>query len=155
MRKQKNFRATYLFLLGSSIGVIWFIVDFFIPGIFLPAVPTQEEIEFTLLYGLIFNGLIQDFVLIFSIGVVPVLFFLKNKSSEKIKYLLIGALIQIVSVLISIGPDSYGLLSLPQVVISGIAMGFFIYYSSNNKHYLLVMFATTFFISQLFIVIPI
>ena len=153
MRKENRFKLDYLFLIGGSLGIIWFIINFFIPGIYLPLVPTQEEIEFTRLFGYFFNGLIQDIVLIFSLGITPLLFYSKNKLIEKIKYLALGALIQIISILISVGPDYYGLLSLPQLIISGIAMGFFIYYSFNINHPLLVVFAITFFISRLFLVI--
>ena len=127
--KEKRLKATYLLIVGSLAGILWFIINFFIPGIILPMVPTPEEIEFTLIYGMIFNGLIQDVVLIFSMGIVPIIITLKNRSSESIKFLAIGALIQIISILISIGPDSEGLLSLPSLIITGIAMAILSYYS--------------------------
>ena len=151
--REKRLKATYLIVVGSLAGILWFIVNFFIPGILLPSVPTPEELEFTLVYGTIFNGLIQDAVLLFSMGIVPIIITLKNRSSESIKFLAIGALIQIISILISIGPDSDGLLSLPSLITTGIAMAVLSYYSYRLKYYFLIAFATTFFISRLFLVI--
>ncbi|MBY9008262.1 MAG: hypothetical protein KGD74_00190 [Candidatus Lokiarchaeota archaeon] len=151
--REKRLKATYLIVVGSLAGILWFIVNFFIPGILLPSVPTPEELEFTLVYGTIFNGLIQDAVLLFSMGIVPIIITLKNRSSESIKFLATGALIQIISILISIGPDSDGLLSLPSLITTGIAMAVLSYYSYRLKYYFLIAFATTFFISRLFLVI--
>ena len=82
IRKQEKYKFSNSFIIGGILGIIWYISNFFIPGIILPAVPTQEEIEFTLLYGLIFNGLIQDVVLIISIGFLPFAFSFMNKSIE-------------------------------------------------------------------------
>jgi hypothetical protein len=151
--REKRLKATFLFIMGSIAGILWFIINFFIPGIILPMVPTPEEIEFTLTYGMIFNGLIQDIVLLFSMGIVPLIITLKNRSSESIKFLAVGALIQTISILISLGPDSDGLLSLPSLIITGIAMVFLSYYSFRFKYYFLIAFAATFFISRFFVVI--
>lgn len=151
--REKRLKVAYLFIGGSLAGITWYIINFFIPGIYLPAVPTPEEIEFTLTYGMIFNGLIQDFVLIFSMGIVPIIITLKNPSTESIKFLALGALIQIISILISVGPDSDGLLSLPSLIITGVAMAVLSYYSFRNRYYFLIAFAATFFISRLFVVI--
>ena len=151
--KEKRLKATYLFIVGSLAGILWFITNFFIPGIILPLVPTPEEIEFTLVYGMIFNGLVQDVVLIFSIGIVPILITLKNRSSESIKYLAIGALIQIISILLSLGPDSEGWFFLPSLITTGMAMAVLSYYSFRLKHYFLIAFAMTFFFSRLIIVL--
>jgi hypothetical protein len=153
IRKTKNYKFAYSFLIGGLLGLIWFIINFFIPGIFLPAVPTQEEIDFTRFYGLVFNGLIQDIVLILSIGFFPFAFSLKNNSIENYKLLATGGFIQIIAVLYAIGPDAYGLFSLPQIIISGIAMAFFFYYGYINKQYLLLIFAATFFVSRVFLLI--
>jgi len=151
--KEKRLKATYLFIVGSLAGILWFITNFFIPGIILPLVPTPEEIEFTLVYGMIFNGLVQDVVLIFSIGIVPILITLKNRSSESIKYLAIGALIQIISILLSLGPDSEGWFFLPSLITTGISMAILSYYSFRLKYYFLIAFAMTFFFSRLIIVL--
>ena len=151
--KEKRLKATYLFIVGSLAGILWFTINFFIPGIILPLVPTPEEIEFTLVYGMIFNGLVQDAVLIFSIGIVPILITLKNRSSESIKYLAIGALIQIISILLSLGPDSEGWFFLPSLITTGISMAILSYYSFRLKYYFLIAFAMTFFFSRLIIVL--
>ena len=151
--REKRLKAAYLFIVGSLAGITWFIINFFIPGILLPAVPTPEEIEFTLTFGMIFNGLIQDLVLLFSMGIVPLIVTLKNRSSESIKFLAVGALIQIISILISLGPDYDGMLSLPSMILTGIAMVVFSYYSFKFKYFFLIAFAATFFISRLFVVI--
>jgi len=151
--KEKRLKATYLFIVGSLAGILWFTINFFIPGIILPLVPTPEEIEFTLVYGMIFNGLVQDVVLIFSIGIVPILITLKNRSSESIKYLAIGALIQIISILLSLGPDSEGWFFLPSLITTGISMAILSYYSFRLKYYFLIAFAMTFFFSRLIIVL--
>lgn len=151
--REKRLKAANLFIVGSLAGIAWFVINFFIPGIFLPAVPTPEEIEFTLTYGMIFNGLIQDFVLIFSMGIVPIIITIKNRSSEFIKLLAIGALIQIISILISLGPDGDGIASLPSLIVTGIAMVFFSLFSYKFKYYFLIAFATLFFVSRLLVVL--
>jgi hypothetical protein len=151
--RKKNLKAAYYFIVGSFLGILWFIINFFIPGIILPLVPTPEEIEFTQTYGMIFNGLIQDLVLIFSMGIVPIIITLKNRSKESIKLLALGALIQIISILISLGPDAGGLAYLPSLIIAGIAMTTFSYFGYKRNNYFLIAFAATFFISRLLVVL--
>ena len=86
-------------------------------------------------------------------GIVPLIIFFKNQSSESIKFLAVGALIQIISILISLGPDSDGLPSLPSLINTGIAMVVLSYYSFRFNSYFLIAFAATFFISRFLVVI--
>lgn len=146
---KKELKLAYLFIVGSLLGVIWFIINFFIPGIILPAVPTPEEIEFTRIYGTIFNGYIQDIVLLFSLGIFPLIISLKNRDLESKRFLMIGAILAIIALLISIGPDSYGIESLPHVILAAIAMGFMAYFGFKVKYYLFILFVVLFFLSRI------
>ncbi|MCJ7651859.1 MAG: hypothetical protein MUP85_24935, partial [Candidatus Lokiarchaeota archaeon] len=47
MKKENKIKRVNLLIIGNAIAILWYCIDFFIPGILLPMVPTPEDIEFT------------------------------------------------------------------------------------------------------------
>jgi hypothetical protein len=154
LKKEKKLKVVNLLIVGSLIAIMWYIIDFFVPGIILPTSPTLEDLEFTRLFGIIFNGLIPDSVLILSLGIFPLLFFIKNKTTNSILFLGFSGIIQTISVIIGINPGT-GLLSLISLTTTAISMGLLAYYSYNIKQLILIVFCVSFFISRLLLLLMI
>jgi hypothetical protein len=152
IKKSGKVQGANLLIMGASIAILWYIIDFFIPGIILPAIPTPEELEFTQIYGIILNGLISDLVLILSLGIIPLIIFFMNRSSKAISFFALGAIIQIFS--ISIGIDQYNLLmSAISLAVTAISMVLFAYYGYRIKNFFLILFALSFFIARLLLLL--
>ena len=148
IKKDDVVKRANLLIIGSALAILWYIIDFFIPGILLPMVPTPEDLEFTRIYGTIFAGLIPDFVLILSLGILPLVVFFMNRSSNYIFFLTLGAITQIISILLGISRYNL-LLSTFSLIITAISMACFAYYGYQIKNYLLILFALSFFIARL------
>ena len=149
VKKDDKVKGASLLIMGVSVAILWYCIDFFIPGIFLPASPTPEELEFTRIYGIIFNGLISDLVLIVSLGIMPLVIFFMNRSSNAISFLALGAIIQIISIII--GFDQYNLvISAFSLIMTAISIALFANYGYMIKNFFLVSFALSFFIARLF-----
>lgn len=144
VKKDDKIKRANLLIIGSAIAILWYIIDFFIPGIFLPLVPTPADIEFTRIYGIVFTGLIPDLALILSLGILPLAVFLTNRSSNSIFFLALGAIIQILSILLSFDPYNL-LLSAFSLTLTAISMACFAYYGYQIKNFLLIIFALLFF----------
>ncbi len=99
VKKDNKVKRANLLIIGGIIAILWYLIDFFIPGILLPMVPTPEDLEFTQIYRTIFTGVIPDLVLILSLGILPLLVFFMNRSSNSIFFVTLGATIQIISIL--------------------------------------------------------
>ncbi len=147
LKKENKHKATYLFLMGSSFEVLWQVINFFIPGIILPMIPSPEDIEFVGTYALIFTGIIPGTVLILSVGILPLLFALKNKKSDYIHSLEIGAIILIISVLIGMILGN-SLLNIISMILLAISMFYFSLYGYYLKNWALIIFSVLFFISR-------
>ena len=148
VKKDSELKRASLLIMGSIIAILWYLIDFFIPGIYLPLVPSPEDLEFTRIYGAIFTGYIPDIVLILSLGILPLVVFFSNRSSKSIFILALGAIIQIVSILISIDPND-PLLSVLSLTLTAISMACYVYYSYQIKNLLLILFAASFFVGRL------
>ncbi|MHA2127640.1 MAG: hypothetical protein ACXABO_21490 [Promethearchaeota archaeon] len=148
LKKDEKLKTANLLIIGVAIAILWYIIDFFIPGILLPLVPTAADLEFTRIYGTILAGLLPDIVLILSLGVMPLVVFFMNRSSNSILYLALGAIIQIISILIGI--DQYDLLiSVISLIITVISMAFFAYYAYKIKNFFLILFSLSFLIARI------
>lgn len=148
MKRQNEVKKANLFIIGSSIGVLWYFINFFIPGILLPLVPTPEDIEFTLIYGRIFTGIIPDAVLILSLGILPLVIFYKNKSSNSILFLALGASIQIAAVILSF--DLYNpILTIILLTLTAISMACYAFYGYKIRNFVLILFSLSFFVARL------
>jgi len=147
IKKRNKRKATYLLLIGSLLLVIWQLIDFFIPGIILPLIPTTEDIEFVQTYGLIFTGIIPGAILILSIGILPLLFSLKNKKLDVNHFLEIGSIFLIISVIIRINLDN-SMLNVISMIILAISMISFALYGYSLKNWALIIFSVLFFISK-------
>ena len=148
MKKDDKVKRANILILGGIIAILWYFIDFFIPGIFLPMVPTPEDLEFTRIYGTIFTGLTPDIVLILSLGIMPLVVFFMNRSSNSISFLALGAIIQIISILVSTDPYN-PLLSAFSLITMAISMACFAYYGYQIKNFLLILFAISFFIARI------
>ena len=148
VKKDDKLKRENLLIIGSAFAILWYIIDFFIPGILLPAVPTPGDLEFTRIYGTIFKGLIPDLVLILSLGLMPLVLFFMNRSSNSIVYLALGAIIQIISILLSSDPYDL-LLSAFSLTATAISMANFAYYGYKIKNFFLILFSLSFFIARL------
>jgi len=147
MKKNDKIKRVNLLIIGSATAILWYCIDFFIPGIFLPMVPTPEDLEFTYMYGVIFAGLIPDLVLILSLGILPLVVFFMNRSSNSILMLALGGIIQIISIVLGI--DRYNpLLSAFSLTLTAISMACFAYYGYQIKNFLFILFALSFFIAR-------
>jgi len=147
-KKDDKLKGAKLLIMGSIVAILWYFIDFFIPGILLPAIPTPEDLEFTRIYGIILIGIIPDLVLILSLGILPLVVFFMNRSSNSISFLALGAIIQIISIVVGI--DQYNLLiSAFSLTTTAISMAFFAYYGYMIKNFFLVLFAFSFFIARL------
>ena len=148
IKKDDKLKGASLLIMGSIVAILWYFIDFFIPGIILPAIPTPEDLEFTRVYGIILTGLIPDLVLILSLGILPLVVFFMNRSSNSISFLAIGAIIQIISIVVGI--DQYNLLIAAfSLTTTAISMAFFAYYGYKIKNFFFVLFALLFFIARL------
>lgn len=148
VRKDNTLKRANLLVIGSAIAILWYIIDFFIPGILLPLTPTPEDIEFTRIYGMIFTGLIPDAVLILSLGIIPIVIYFINRTANLLFVLALGAVIQILSVII--GFNQYGsVLAVFSLILTVISMGFFAYYGYQVKNILFIAFAVSFFVAHL------
>ncbi|MFX1499115.1 MAG: hypothetical protein ACFFBH_16485 [Promethearchaeota archaeon] len=148
VKKDDKLKGAKLLIMGSIVAILWYFIDFFIPGILLPAIPTPEDLEFTRVYGIILIDLIPDLVLILSLGILPLVVFFMNRSSNSISFLALGAIIQIISIVVGI--DQYNLLiSVFSLTTTAISMAFFAYYGYIIKNFFLVLFALSFFIARL------
>jgi len=121
---------------------------FFIPGIYLPMVPTPEDLEFTQIYGTRFTGVIPDLILILSLGILPLLVFFMNRSSNSIFFLASGATVQIISVLVGNNPYN-SLLTAISLTLTAISMAYYAYYGYQIMEFLLILFPLLFFIGRL------
>ncbi|MFW9897230.1 MAG: hypothetical protein ACFFD7_15615 [Candidatus Thorarchaeota archaeon] len=147
VKKDDSLKRANLLVIGSAIAILWYIVDFFIPGILLPLTPTPEDIEFTRIYGMIFAGLIPASVLILSLGIMPIAVYFMNRTAKSVIVLALGAVIQIVSVVIGFG--QYGsMLSVFSLILTAISIAFFTYYGYQVKNLLFIVFAISFFIAR-------
>ena len=147
LKKNDKIKSVNLLIIGSTIAILWYCIDFFIPGIYVPMVPTPEDIEFTYMYGVIFAGLIPDLVLIVSLGILPLVVYFMNRSSNSIVMLALGGIMQIISIFIGI--DRYNpLLSAFSLTLTAISMACFAYYGYQIKNFLLILFALSFFIAR-------
>jgi len=154
MKKDNKIKRVNLLIIGSAIAILWYCIDFFIPGILLPMVPTPEDIEFTYMYGAIFAGVIPDLVLILSLGILPLVVFFMNRSSNSIVMLALGGIIHIISILLGI--DRYNpLLSAFSLTLTAISMACFAYYGYRIKNFLLILFAMLFFIARFLLLLMI
>ena len=152
LKRHEKLRGANLLIIGNTIAISWYIIDFFIPGILLPLVPSPEDIEFTMIYGMIFTGLIPDLVLILSLGILPLLVFFMNRSSNSILFLALGAIMLIISILIAFDPYNL-LLSIFTLITTAFSMGFFAYYGLKIKNYFIFLFSLSFFIARLLYII--
>jgi hypothetical protein len=148
IKKDNKVKGANLLIIGSTLAILWYFIDFFIPGILLPAVPTPEDLEFTRIYGEIFVGWIPDLVLILSLGILPLAVFFMNRSSNSILILALGAILQIISTILGIDPSD-PLLSILSLTITAFSLALFAYYGYQIKNVLLVLFALSFFIARL------
>jgi len=148
VKKDDKVKRANLLIIGGIIAILWYLIDFFIPGIYLPMVPTPEDLEFTRIYGTIFTGLIPDIVLILSLGILPLVVFFMNRSSNSISFLALGATVQIISILVSTDPYN-PLLSAFSLITTAISMACFAYYGYQIKNFLLILFAPSFFVAQI------
>jgi hypothetical protein len=152
VKKDNKLKRANLLIIGSVIAILWYIIDFFIPGILLPFVPSPEDIEFTRIYGTIFTGIIPDIALILSLGILPLVVYFSNRSSNSILILALGATIQIIAILLSF--DLYDpLLSVLFLTTTAISMACFTYYGYQIKNILLILFPILFFITRLLYVL--
>jgi len=148
MKKDDKIKRVNLLIIGGTIAILWYCIDFFIPGIYLPMSPTPEDLEFTFMYGAIFAGLIPDFVLILSFGILPLVVFFLNRSSNSILMLALGGIMHVIAILI--GMDQYNpLISAFSLTFTAISMACFAYYGYRIKNFLLIAFALSFFIARL------
>ena len=154
VKKDDKLKRANLLIIGSALAILWYFIDFFIPGIYLPSVPTPGDLEFTRIYGTIFNGLIPDLVLILSLGLIPLVVFFMNKSSNSIFYLALGAIIQIISILLSSDPYDL-LLSAFSITTTAISMAFFAYYGYKIKNFFHILFSLSFFIARILFILMI
>ena len=148
VKKDNKVKRANLLIIGSIIAILWYVIDFFIPGILLPMVPTPEDIEFTLIYGGILAGLIPDLVLILSLGILPLVVFIVNRSANSILMLALGAIMQIISIVLSFGRFN-PLLSAFSLALTAISMANFAFYGYKIKNFLLIVFAVSFFVARL------
>ncbi|MFX1524281.1 MAG: hypothetical protein ACFFCC_12295 [Promethearchaeota archaeon] len=147
MRKDDSLKRANLLVIGSVIAILWYIIDFFIPGILLPLTPMPEDIEFTRIYGMILTGLIPDAVLILSLGIMPIAVYFINRTVKSVFLLVLGAVIQILSIVI--GFNQYGsMLSMLSLILTAISMAFFAYYGYQVKNFLFILFAVSFFVAR-------
>jgi predicted neutral ceramidase superfamily lipid hydrolase len=148
LKKRYKLKGANLLIIGSTIAFSWFVIDLFIPGIILPSVPSSEDIEFTRIYGMILNGLIRDIALILGLGILPLLVFFMNRSSNSILFLALGAVMQIISILLGFDAD-YLLLSAFSLATTAFSMAFFAYYGYKIKNYFIFLFSLSFFMARL------
>ncbi len=148
IKKDNKLKRVNLLIIGSVIAILWFCIDFFIPGILLPIVPTPEDLEFTHVYGAILAGLIPDLVLILSLGILPLVVFFMNRSSNSVLMLALGGILQIIAVLIGI--HQYDpLLSAFSLSFTAISMACFAYFGYRIKNIYIILFTISFFIARL------
>jgi len=132
VKKDDKVKRANILILGGIIAILWFFIDFFIPGILLPMVPTPEDLEFVQIYGTIFTGVIPDLVLILSFGILPLMVVFMNRSSNLIFILALGATIQIISILVSNDPYNPLLIGI-SLTLTAISMASFAYYGYQIK----------------------
>jgi hypothetical protein len=149
LKKQNKLKDPYLLIIGSTIALVWYISDLFIPGIILPAVPSPEDLEFTRIYGMIFNGLLRDLALISGLGILPLLLFYRNRSSGSILFLALGAILAIISILLTFDPYQL-LIATFSLTATAFSMAFFAYYGYKLKNYFILLFSLSFIIACLF-----
>ena len=147
IKKDKQINSANLLIVGSVLAVLWQITNFFIPGIFLHS-PTDEDLEFLGAYGLIFNDLLPGTIFIVGIGILPLLVCYKNKASDSIQFLAIGAIIFIISIVIGIDLSNW-VLSTISVLIILVSMIFFSLYGIKLKNWGLILFSILYFISKI------
>ena len=147
IKKDKRIRSANLLIIGSLFAILWQIANFFIPGIFLHS-PTNEDLEFLSIYGLIFNDLLPGTILALGIGVLPLLVCYKNKASDFIQYLALGAIIFIISIVIGIDLSNWVLSTISLLIIS-VSLIFFSLYGIKLKNWGLILFSIVYFISKI------
>ena len=147
IKKDKRIKSANLLIVGSLLAVLWQITNFFIPGIFLHS-PTDEDLEFLSIYGLIFNDLLPGTIFIIGIGVLPLLVCYKNKLSDFIQYLAMGAIIYIISIVIGIDLSNWVLYTISILIIL-VSMIFFSLYGIKLKNWGLILFSILYFISKI------
>jgi len=137
--------------LGSSLALIWQIINFFIPGIYLSS-PTIEDLEFLSMYGLIFTGIIPGIILLLSISILPLIFTYKNKEVESIRYFAIGALIFIISVFIGVDLSSFIVNAFVLIIIAS-ALVFLAIFGYKVKNWGFIIFSFLYFMSKLLFIL--
>ncbi len=147
IKKDKRIKSTNLLIVGSILAILWQITNFFILGIFLHS-PTDEDLEFLRIYGLIFNDLLPGTILIIGIGVFPLLVCYKNKTSDFIQFLALGAVIFIISIVIGIDRSNWILYTISVLIII-VSMTFFSLYGIKLKNWALILFSILYFISKI------
>lgn len=147
IKKDKRIKSANLLIVGSLFAILWQITNFFIPGIFLHS-PTDEDLEFLSMYGLIFNDLLPGTILILGIGVLPLIVCYKNKASSFIQYLALGAITFIISIVIGVDISNW-VLSMISLLIILVSMTFFSLYGIKLKNWELFMFSVLYFISKI------
>ena len=148
VKKDDKVKRANLLIIGATLAILWYLIDFFIPGILLPMVPTPEDLKFVQIYGTIFTGVIPDLVLILSLRLLPLIVFFMNRSSNSIFILALGAIVQIIAVLV--GSDPYNsLFTAASLTLTAISMASFAYYGYQIKNFLLILFPLLFFIGRL------
>ena len=152
LNKDHKIKGVHLLIIGNSIAILWYVINFFIPGILLPMSPTPEDLEFTLIYGTILAGLIPDLVLLLSLGILPLIVFFMNRTSSAIFFIALGAIAQIVSIGLSIDPSNQ-LLSVITLTFTTISMACFAYYGYNLRKYFLILFALLFFVAHVLLLL--
>ena len=147
IKKDKRIESANLLIAGSLFAILWQITNIFIPGIFLHS-PTDEDLEFLRIYGLIFNDLLPGTILIIGIGVFPLLVCYKNKTSDFIHFLAVGAVIFIISIVIGIDLSNWVLYTISILIIL-VSMTFFSLFGIKLKNWALILFSILYFISKI------
>ena len=147
IKKEKRIKSANLLIVGSLIAVLWQITNFFIPGIFLHS-PTDEDLEFLRIYGLVFTDLIPGTIFILGIGVLPLLVCYKNRTSDFIQFLALGAITFVISIIIGVDQSIWVLNTISLLIIL-VSMIFFSFFGIKLKNLGLICFSVLYFISKI------
>jgi len=149
LRKKEDVKFSMLLVIGSIITISWYIANFFIPRAILLANPNVQEVQFVKSYAYIIDELIPHLVLIFSIGILPIIVGINNRDNFG-TLLALGGVIFIASLITVPGLNNLTI-AIISLIILRISMTFFAFYGYKLKQALFIIFSGVIFSARFLI----
>ncbi|MFW9968652.1 MAG: hypothetical protein ACFFDF_00530 [Candidatus Odinarchaeota archaeon] len=152
-KKNEDIKSPNLFLVSGFVGIVWYIVFFFIPAYMFTTLPTPAEIQFTNIYSFVLHSLVPTLILIAILGIIIIIIGVKNKENYGL-WLLVSGILFITYISLDLVPAISDLIDLilSITIFIGIVLssGAFLYFSIKFKSYYLIIFNVLFLLSLVF-----